>query len=132
MENNQNPGFKNKDFGQSKELFYYYQQDGSAYDKKVGFHPEYDAIILQQAWDLFQERIEAARKRVVAGEISPIVYYMEKNLLDPLNLAMMAGISIWRVKRHFKPRIFQRLNEKTLKKYATAFNINIEQLRKVE
>ena len=131
MESNQNPGFKNKEFGQSKELFYYYQE-GGAYDKKVGFHPEYDAIILQQAWDLFKERIEAARKRVLAGETSPVVYYMEKNLLDPLNLSMMSGISIWRVKRHFKPRIFQRLNEKTLKKYATTFNINIEQLKKVE
>ena len=131
MENNQNPGFKNKDFGQSKELFYYYQ-DGGAFDKKIGFHSEDDAMILQQAWDLFQERIEEARKRMQAGEISPIAYYMEKNLLDPLNLSMVAGISIWRVKRHFKPRIFQRLNEKTLKKYATTFNINIEQLKKVE
>jgi hypothetical protein len=57
---------------------------------------------------------------------------MEKNLLDPMNLAMMAGIAIWRVKRHFKPRVFQKLNEKTLQKYATAFNITIEQLKKVE
>ncbi len=131
MENNQNPGFKNKDFGQSKELFYYYQ-DGGAFDKKIGFHSEDDAMILQQAWDLFQERIEEARKRMQAGEISPIAYYMEKNLLDPLNLSMVAGISIWRVKRHFKPRIFGCLNEKTLKKYATAFNISIEQLKKAE
>ena len=131
MENNQNPGFKNKDFGQSKELFYYYQ-DGGAFDKKIGFHSEDDAMILQQAWDLFQERIEEARKRMQAGEISPIAYYMEKNLLDPLNLSMVAGISIWRVKRHFKPRIFGCLKEKTLKKYATAFNISIEQLKKAE
>ncbi len=131
MEKNQNPGFKNQDFGQSKELFYYYQ-DGGNYDRKVGFHPESDGVILQQAWDLFKERIEAARKKVLAGEASPVVYYMEKNLLDPLNLSMMAGISIWRVKRHFKPRVFQRLNEKTLEKYATAFNITIDQLKKVE
>ena len=131
MEKNQNPGFKDQDFGQSKELFYYYQ-DGGNYDKKVGFHPESDAVILQQAWDLFKERIEAARKKVIDGETSPVVYYMEKNLLDPLNLSMMAGISIWRVKRHFKPRVFQRLNEKTLEKYATAFNITIDQLKKVE
>ena len=131
MEKNQNPGFKNQDFGQSKELFYYYQ-DGGNYDRKVGFHPESDGVILQQAWDLFKERIEAARKKVLAGEASPVVYYMEKNLLDPLNLSMMAGISIWRVKRHFKPRVFQRLNDKTLEKYATAFNITIDQLKKVE
>jgi hypothetical protein len=131
METDPHTGYKNKDYGQSKELFYYYQ-DGGVYDKKVGFHPDTDRVILQQAWDLFHERIEAARKRVLAGEISPIAYYMEKNLLDPLNLSMVAGISIWRVKRHFKPGRFLKLKEKTLKKYATAFNISIEQLKKVE
>jgi hypothetical protein len=64
MENNQNPVYKNKDYGQSKELFYYYQ-DGGVYDKKVGFHPDTDRIILQQAWDLFQERIEPVRWSII-------------------------------------------------------------------
>jgi hypothetical protein len=131
MENDQNPVYKNKEYGQSRELFYYYQEDGN-YDKKVGFHPDTDRIILQQAWDLFQERIDAARKRAISGETSPIVYYMEKNLLDPLNLSMMSGVSLWRVKRHFKPKVFQKLNEKTLEKYASAFNITVEELKKIE
>ena len=131
MEGDQNTIYKNKEYGQSRELFYYYQE-GGVYDKKVGFHPETDRIILQQAWDLFHERIEDARKRVLSGETSPLVYYMEKNLLDPMNLSMMAGIAVWRVKRHFKPSVFKRLNEKTLQKYATAFNITIDQMKTVE
>jgi hypothetical protein len=45
---------------------------------------------------------------------------------------MMAGISIWRVKWHLRPGAFKRLNEKTLKKYADAFNITVAQLKKVE
>jgi hypothetical protein len=57
---------------------------------------------------------------------------MEKNLLDPLGLSMMAGISLFRVKWHFRPNAFKRLSENTLGKYAKAFNISIEQLRKVE
>jgi hypothetical protein len=131
MENNENPVYKNKDYGQSRELFYYYN-DGGNYDRKVGFHPSQDRVILQQAWDLFQERIEDARKMVLAGKKSPIVYFMEKNLLDPMNLSMMAGISIWKVKWHFKPGVFKRLNDKTLDKYAKAFNITPEQLRNIE
>jgi hypothetical protein len=131
MENIDNPVYKNKDYGQSKELFYYYEE-GGVFDRKVGYHPETDRIILQQAWDLFHERIEEARKKAIAGETSPVVYYMEKNLLDPMNLSMMAGIPIWKVKRHFKPAVFLKLNEKTLRKYATAFNISIEELKKVE
>lgn len=131
MEGDQNPVYKNKEYGQSRELFYYYKE-GGVYDKKVGFHPETDRIVLQQAWDLFQERISDARKRVLNGEASPVVYYMEKNLLDPMNLSMMAGIAVWRVKRHLKPSVFNRLNEKTLQKYATAFNVTIDQLKTVE
>ena len=128
MDENQNPVYKDKAYGQYRELSYSYQ-DGSGYEKTVGFHGEADRLILQQAWDLFRERIEDARQRVLAGKASPIVYYMEKNLLDPLNLSMMAGISMWRVKWHFKPGVFKRLNDKTLQKYAEAFNIPLDQLK---
>ncbi len=131
MEENLNPVYKNKAYGQYRELSYSYQ-DGGKFEKTVGFHGEADRLILQQAWDLFQERIEDARQRVLSGKASPVVYYMEKNLLDPLNLSMMAGISLWRVKWHFKPGVFNRLKNKTLLKYAEAFNITIDQLRKVD
>ena len=131
MEENQDPVYKNKAYGQYRELSYSYQ-DGGKFEKTVGFHGEADRLILQQAWDLFQERIEDARQRVLAGKASPVVYYMEKNLLDPLNLSMIAGISLWRVKWHFKPGVFKRLKNKTLLKYSEAFNITLDQLKKVD
>ena len=64
-----------------------------------------------------------------SGKVSPVVYYMEKNLLDPLNLSMMAGIDVWRVKWHFRPGVFKRLPNKILQKYADAFNISVDQLK---
>ena len=131
MEENINPVYKDKSYGQFRELSYSYENGGN-FEKRVGFHGDADRLILQQAWDLFNERIEEARQRVIAGKASPVVYYMEKNLLDPMNLSMMAGISLWRVKWHFKPGVFNRLREKTLLKYAAAFNITIDQLKKVE
>jgi hypothetical protein len=131
MDENQNPVYKDKAYGQHRELSYSYEDDGK-FEKTVGFHGEADRLILQQAWDLFHERIEDARQRVLAGKVSPIVFYMEKNLLDPMNLSMMAGISLWRVKWHFKPGVFRRLNEKVLQKYAVAFNITVDQLKKVD
>lgn len=131
MEENNNPVYKDKTYGQYRELSYSYL-DGGKFEQKVGFHGEADRLILQQAWDLFQERIENARLRALAGKVSPVVYYMEKNLLDPLNLSMMAGISIWRVKWHFRPNVFKRLKDKTLQKYAEAFNITIDQLRNID
>ena len=131
METNSDPVYKDKRYGQYRELFYNYNKTGE-FEKSVGFHGETDRVTLQQAWDLFHDRIEAARVKVHERKVSPIVYYMEKTLVDPLNLSMLAGISLWRVKWHFKPRVFDRLSEKTLKKYATAFNISIEELKNVE
>jgi len=131
MDENVNPVYKDQRYGQSRELLYSYEKDGN-YGKTVGFHNEADRITIQQAWDHFNERIASAREKVLAGKVSPIVYYMEKNLVDTLTLSMLAGISLWRVKWHYRPGVFKRLKDKTLKKYADAFNITIEELKKVE
>ena len=131
MEQETNPVYKNKNYGQFRELFYTYGADGK-FEKSVGFHGESDRVTLQQAWDLFNDRIEEARQKVRAGVASPILYYMEKTLVTPMDLSMHAGIMVWRVKRHLKPKVFKRLGEKTLKKYADAFNITIEQLKNAD
>jgi hypothetical protein len=131
MADEQYPGYKDERYGQYRELLYSYDKDGN-FKKDVGFHGEPDRVILQQAWDLFNDRIEDARRKVMEGKASPIMYYMEKNLLNPLDLSMHSGISLWRVKFHLKPKFFAKLSEKTLKKYAEAFNIPVEQLKKVE
>ena len=131
MEQTTNPVYKDQRYGQSRELFYYYDKDGR-YEKKVGFHGEPDRVILQQAWDFFGERIEEARLKVLAGKASPIAYYMEKILTNPMDLSMMAHIPIWKVKLHLRAGFFKRLSEKTLQKYAEAFNITVDQLKKVE
>ncbi len=131
MEKNTDPVYKDERYGKSRELIYSYGQDGN-FEKKVEFHGETVRVVAQQAWDLFNERIEEARKKVKAGKASPLVYYMEKSLADPSTLAGMAGIQLWRVKWHFRPGVFKRLNEGTLKKYAEAFQISIDQLKVVE
>jgi len=131
MEDESNPVYKNQAYGQFRELFYSYGSNGT-FEKRVGFHDESDRVTLQQAWDLFNERIEDARLKVKSGKASPILYYMEKTLVTPMDLSMHAGIMVWRVKRHLKPKVFNRLHENTLKKYAEAFNITIEQLKNVD
>ncbi|MCX6284781.1 MAG: hypothetical protein NTW31_11175, partial [Bacteroidetes bacterium] len=108
---NTDPVYKNKDYGQYRELFYSYDEQGN-FGKTVGYHGEPDRLVLQQSWDLFNDRTEEARQKVLAGTASPIVYYMEKILADPLGLSMMAGVSFWKVKLHFKPFFFKRLSDK--------------------
>lgn len=131
MEENSDPIWKDERYGKSRELLYYYDPQGK-YEKKVQFMGDTVKVVAQQCWDVFNERIEEAKQKVLAGKVSPIVYYMEKNIADPSTVSKMAGISLWRVKRHFKPNVFKRLNEKILKKYAEAFRISVEQLKIVQ
>jgi hypothetical protein len=70
MEQNSNPVYKDERYGQYREMLYYYNQEGK-FDKQVGFHGEPDRINLQQAWDMFNERIEEARQKVIAGKSQP-------------------------------------------------------------
>lgn len=98
--------------------------------KTVGWEPE--NIVLSQAWDEINERVSEVRKRVLAGELSPIAYHMEKQMLDVTMLAGYVGYASFRVKWHLKPWGFRRLSEKQLEKYAQAFRITKEELHKTD
>jgi hypothetical protein len=75
-----------------------------------------------------QEKAEEVRQRVLRNETSPIEYFMYKRLLDPKSLAESMGMAVWRVKRHFKPDVFRKLDENTLQKYAKLFRVNVDDL----
>lgn len=89
-------------------------------------------IALTNAIQEINERIEDAKKRVLNKETSPIEYYMEFHKMDIGILASYMGIWQWRVKRHFKPKVFCKLPQKMLQKYADVFEITIDQLKQVE
>jgi len=77
------------------------------------------------------QELEIIRQQVLEGELSPLAYYIRKNLLDVNMLSSYTGISKRHIKKHFKPGKFNQLNEEILKEYATAFEIQIEELKKV-
>ncbi|MBE0648104.1 MAG: hypothetical protein IH596_09990 [Bacteroidales bacterium] len=122
--------YKDPEHGTHRELFYSLDKDGN-YEKNVRFHDDSDRIFIEQFWDVQKERIEAARQLVVSGKKSPIYYYMEKNLMDPMTLSSQVSISLWRVKRHFKPTVFKKLKEETLAKYAEAFKLKVDELKTI-
>ncbi len=90
---------------------------------------EAKTLALNESLDLIEERIAASEHAVLAGKVSPIAYYMELHRMDVALLASYVGIHRWFVKRHFHPKRFLQLKEKTLQKYANAFGITVEQLR---
>jgi hypothetical protein len=75
--------------------------------------------------------LEEIRKEVIAGQKSPLFYYMEMRQLDPGMLAKAAGIALFRVKRHFRPEIFAKLKPSVLDRYAKALRVTVEELKTV-
>ena len=47
-------------------------------------------------------------------------------------LASYVGLWKWRVKRHFKPKVFNKLSRGTLQKYAEIFDVSINELINIE
>jgi hypothetical protein len=117
--------------GTFKQLFYAVNDAGEYTPvSSVGWEPE--NVAMSQAWEEVHARIENARTRALAGEISPIAYYMEKNLMDLPLLASYVGKFQWQVKRHLKPRVFKKLGATMLQRYAAAFKITVQELQHIK
>lgn len=113
-----------------KEVTYAVDDDGSyTLVPSAGWEPK--NISNRQAWDIIAEQIDTARRQVLAGEMSPLAYHMERNLMDLSLLAQYMGMMRWRVKRHFKPKIFNRLQPEMLGKYARLLKVTVEQLKDI-
>lgn len=113
--------------GKLRVLKYAVDEEGN-YTKvpSVGWEPE--NIVLSQAWEEINNKTEAVKSRVIKGEISPIAYYMEKQMMDIKMLSDYVGYWSFRVKSHLKPEKFIRLSAEQLAKYAHAFQITVQEL----
>lgn len=89
---------------------------------------EAENFVLKQAWEDIDEALAQTEAKVRSGEISPVAYFMQKNLMDTALLASYAGKWQWQVKRHFKPGVFKKLSPAVLGEYARIFNITTDEL----
>jgi len=94
--------------------------------KSVGWDPKNE--VMQEAWDVINEKIEATREKVLAGELSPIAFHLENNLMDVSLLAKYMGFWKFKVKRHLKPKHFNKLKDEVLERYAEVFDISKQEL----
>ena len=51
--------------------------------------------------------------------------------MDLALLAQVTGIWQWRIRRHFRPRIFARLTPEVRQCYAQALGLSVEQLQQL-
>ena len=110
------------------KMMYVTNLDGK-YETSISEGWEAENLAMSQAWDEIDEKIEATRKRVLDGELSPIAFYMEKALMTPASLAQYAGIWRFFVHRHLKPAGFQKLSAAKLQRYADVLGITVNDLK---
>lgn len=112
----------------TKEICYVLNEDGK-YEAELSTGWETKAVALEEAWKEIERRKEEAHNRVKSGEVSPIVYFMEVKLMDLTVLSGYTGFYKWQIKRHFKPSVFKKLSDEKLNKYATVFEISVDELK---
>ena len=95
--------------------------------QSVGWEPK--NIVIQHAWEGVNEQIAETKQLVIQGELSPIAYYMKKQLMDVQVLAAYTGFFQWTVKRHLKMKTFNKLSDTKLMKYAEVFEIELDALK---
>ena len=84
---------------------------------------------LDTTWNNIENRIEAARIKVLNNEASPLLFFMEKGLMDISVLADYTGFWKWQIKRHLNPDVIKKLPDKKLKRYAEVFNVSIDEFK---
>jgi len=89
---------------------------------------EVEEAVTQQALKELERLTDNARRRVLAGEVSPLYFHMYDRRMDLQVLSEATGMSKWRIKRHFKPLIFKRMSHKIRKRYADALGISLDDL----
>ena len=87
---------------------------------------------LDKAWEDIDGRIAAARQKVLDGEASPLLFFMERGIMDLSLLADYTGFWQWQIKRHLKPDVFKNLSDKKLQRYAEVFNVSVDELKSMK
>ena len=84
-----------------------------------------------QAWEVIDESIKNALEEIATGLVSPLAFHMAKNQMDIGLLASYVKLPRWRIKRHLKSKIYKKLPEKILLRYAAVFSIPVEELNTI-
>jgi hypothetical protein len=124
-----NDGFLQE--GKVRDLCYAVDEDGNYKQVlSIGWNPKNEAMKL--ALQLVDEQVEKTRQEVIEGKLSPLAYYMEKNIMDLKLVSEYTGIPKRKIRKHLSPDVFFKLNPSYIEKYANVFNITNEDLLNIE
>lgn len=113
-----------------KEITYAVAENGRyVVVPSLGWEPK--NIANAQAWEVISEDIRTQARRVQEGELSPLAYHLARNLMTAGLAASYVRLPRWRVKRHLKPSVFNRLKPEILQRYADLFGMTLAELKQI-
>lgn len=117
-----------KTYGGVRKLMYAVDQQGEYTEvRSAGW--EVETYVTLAAVDEINRHRDDALARAQAGKTSPLEFHMFDRRMELATLAATSGFWAWRVKRHFKPEVFAKLDEKVLARYAECMGITVAELR---
>ena len=113
-----------------RELTYAVGDDGRYVGvSSSGWEPK--NIANAQAWEVISQDIREQARLVREGRRSPIAYHMARHMMTPGLVADYVRLARWRVKRHLRPAVFERLKPDILQRYADLFGLSIAELKRI-
>lgn len=126
------PQDNNKTYqGHGTKAVYAIDESGS-YAKATTSGWNVEEVVLRDVLADFEQLAADAKQRVMEGKSSPIEYFVYKRYMDIPALAQGMGIARWKVKRHLKPKIFKKLSDSMLQRYADLLRIELRHLKHFE
>src|ERR1700712_2169434 len=99
----------------TKEMCYAVDDNGK-YVTELSTGWDVKATALSVAWKDIEERVAAAKQKVLNNEASPILYFMELRLMDLAIVGAYTGFWKWQISNHLKPSVFNKMSERKLRK----------------
>lgn len=84
-----------------------------------------------QAWEVIAEEIKNQARLVKEGRRSPLAYHMARHLMTVGLVASYVRLPRWRVKRHLKPSVFNRLKPEIMQRYADLFGLPLAEFQQI-
>ena len=119
-----------KTYKRGNTSYVYYAEDNKGNMVQVMSRgDDLPATALEMLGNMFKDLEKEALIRIKNGETSPLEYFMNHYQLDLSQFAAQMGFSKRKIKKHFKPDEFKKLDDETFQKYADFLDIDIKELK---
>ena len=111
------------DFKPQQVVLYVEKEDGSYGQVVTG------SFLAKNYLDDYFDKVgkwdKSLKEQLKNGEISPVYYYLIMQEFGEKDLASRVGISVRKLRKHYKPEHFVKMRLSLLKRYADVFDIPV-------